>query len=147
MDCLGGGGYPASQDNHRKKVKRRFLILYAARIAKYKAKDSKGVRRVFWQFIDKMGFFKFDLARIVDRAATKYSFDSSKYAANIVAGYGSREIMPKVVYEFCNQVTFRDREFMAFRMPEYYLTNLYGDFMRLPPVKDRQRHDNVAYRL
>ena len=41
-------------------------------------------------------------------------------------------------------------EFEGYQMPTYscyksYLTNMYGDYMQLPPVEKRVTHDMEAY--
>lgn len=45
------------------------------------------------------------------------------------------------------EMEFEGRRFMASSMYERYLTNLYGDYMQLPPEKDRVPHPCEAYWL
>ena len=83
----------------------------------------------------------------LNKIAMKYDFDKSRYCGDIVAGYGYKELIPSYVYKLDKRVKFRDREFFTYRSPEYYLTQLYGDYMQLPPLEKREPHVNEAYLL
>ena len=137
-----------NQGKHMRKTRFRMLILYAFKVAKYKRNERLRLyKSFFWEvvaFIDKLLPKQF-LIDWVDSLANKYKFDDSKYQAVIVAGYGAREIMPKYVYQFDNKIFFEKSEFRTFVKPDYYLTNIYGNYLELPPIEQRIPHDIEAY--
>lgn len=140
---------PIAQERHRLKCRRRMLSMYAFRIAKFKLNETSGVKKLFWIFLKYIQNYLIKDRQIyyIDRICQKYDFDKSKYCSETIAGYGFKETMPCIVYQFDGRVKFRDREFYTFRIPEYYLTNIYGDYMQLPPENQRYHHDNEAYIL
>lgn len=92
---------------------------------------------------------RFGSRRIVDameKAAKRFDDGSqSEYVASICGMYGLRErwkyedYMPRVL------LTFRDGEFPAPKNYHIYLSNLYGDYMKLPPEDKRKYPESVVY--
>ena len=83
----------------------------------------------------------------INEIAQKVPYGSTKYVGAITWGlYGAKgEVMALDEYE--KQVFV---EFEGYQMPTYscyksYLTNMYGDYMQLPPVEKRVTHDMEAY--
>ncbi len=138
---------PIRQERHRKRCMLRVMILYAFRIAKYKCNEVDGIRLLFWKSMSliQRHIIKDGLVSFVDRLAKKYDFDNSNYCSEVVAGYGFKDTMPRIVYEFDGRITFRDREFYTFHYPEYYLINIYGNYMTLPPKEAQKGHDMIAF--
>jgi len=150
IDIFPIDGLPEDEikrEKHRRRVKRLFLSLYAFRVAKYKINETHGVSRVLWNTIRMIQthIIKDKQIKHLNKVVMKYDFDSSGYCGDIVAGYGFKEIIPRYVYQLDKKIRFRDREFFTFRSPEYYLTQLYGDYMMLPPEEKRIPHENEAY--
>ena len=44
------------------------------------------------------------------------------------------------------KVEFEGRMFPAMSCWDTYLTNIYDDYMELPPLKDRINHDTIVYK-
>ena len=68
---------------------------------------------------------------------------SSKYMGNFVWGYGSREITESKVFDESIKIKFEEDEF---NVPKYYdvwLTNVFGDYMTLPPEDKRVSNHNM----
>ena len=57
----------------------------------------------------------------------------------------TREIFPARVFQELTSVEFCGHEFKAPAAYDEYLSNLYGDYMQLPPPEKRQYH--VAYKI
>lgn len=73
--------------------------------------------------------------------AAKYDFENSEYIAAFVAGYGKKERMPK--YYFTDGERKLRFEGIEASVPPHYdkvLTHMYGNYMKLPPVKKRVSH-------
>lgn len=137
-----------NQGMHMKKTRMRMLVLYAFKVAKYKRNEHLHFpKNIFWGLIACINKLlpEQSLIKWVDSLATKFSFDDSKYRAVVVAGYGAREVMPHVVYQFNHKVLFEKSEFWTYSKPDYYLTNIYGDYMVLPPVDQRICHDAEVF--
>lgn len=74
----------------------------------------------------------------MNRAAKKYSFDGRNYrAVTMITHYGSRECMPAEVFDSVVEVDFESIITYAPVGYDTYLTNLYGDYMQLPPEDKR----------
>jgi len=78
---------------------------------------------------------------------TRYDFNNSDYVAAIAWAYGSGEIMPREGFLKSVDVIFNDRRFKAVSCWNEYLTNMYGDYMTLPPENKRINHLMDAYIL
>lgn len=82
----------------------------------------------------------------MDAIARKAGRQTTDKMACLVWGYGKKEIIPAGVHQKHCMIPFEDRTYMAIADYNTYLTNLYGDYMKLPP-KDKQisHHDFEAY--
>lgn len=82
----------------------------------------------------------------MDAIARKAGRQTTDKMACLVWGYGKKEIIPAGVHQKHCMLPFEDRTYMAIADYNTYLTNLYGDYMKLPP-KDEQisHHDFEAY--
>jgi lipopolysaccharide cholinephosphotransferase len=80
------------------------------------------------------------ILKIIEKVATKYSFEESEYVAVTVAGYDEKERMRKEGFQSFFEVQFEDSYFKAPVGYKEYLTNLYGDYMKLPPQEKRTSH-------
>lgn len=84
--------------------------------------------------------------RAMDRFLRAKDYCDCRYAGRLVGDYGSREIMPKALFESVNKVCFEGEWFAAVADYDRFLTALYGDYMRLPPVeKQVTHHEFEAY--
>jgi len=79
--------------------------------------------------------------KYIDRVSRKYDFDKSHLIAGVAMGYGAKqETMVKKDYLPQVLVEFEGKEYYAPQNWDFYLTSLYGDYMQLPPEKDRFSH-------
>ena len=76
----------------------------------------------------------------LDRTAQKYSFDEGKYVGNLMSQYGRKEIMHKSSFDDYIEMPFEGINFMVIKGWKEYLTNIYGNYMQLPPVEKRKGH-------
>ncbi len=138
---------PIKREKHRRKCNRRMMAIYAFRIAQYKINETDGMKRSFYKTVkwiqDKI--VRERMLKRLDKAAMMYDYNESEYCGDIVAGYGFCEIMPKYVATFDKRIQFRDREFFTYHSPNYYLINLFKNYMQLPPIEKRTQHNNEAW--
>ena len=86
-------------------------------------------------------------ARAADRFARRVPFQTAATVGCLVSGpHGTKEIMPREVFSGQIPVRFEGHTFHGLPAYDAYLSKLYGDYRKLPPVKLRQtHHDFVAY--
>ena len=72
--------------------------------------------------------------------ARKTDFDSSVYAGNLGGTYRFRETMKTSAQNEFEEIEFEGKKFSAIKHYDEYLTNLYGDYMQLPPEEKRITH-------
>lgn len=80
------------------------------------------------------------------RFAMRIPFGSSEYAATIIWGEGVKERMPARRYEELCEIEFEGAKFFATADYDGYLTDIYGDYMKLPPESERKTHEINVYR-
>ena len=88
------------------------------------------------------------LIRLINKNAMRFDYDQADEIAAIVDCHygGSRERMPKKLFEKQIPFEFEKNTFWGSAAWKLYLSNMYGNFMELPPVKNRvTHHDFKAY--
>ena len=80
----------------------------------------------------------------IDLDCRKYKYEESRYAANFYGIKRRREIMLRAYFGEPKPYEFEGMTIMGVEKPDEYLTQLFGDWRRLPP-KDQQvtHHDFV----
>lgn len=82
----------------------------------------------------------------LDKFCSSLSIDRCDNVGCIAAGYGMRESMPKAAFFPAKRIEFEGKFYMCMNQPEVYLRHLYGDYMTLPPVEQRQKsHNNLVW--
>lgn len=59
--------------------------------------------------------------------------------------YGSRDVFDSSIYNEYQSYAFEGHEFMGIKNSDVYLSTLYGNYMSLPPEKDRINHGARAF--
>ncbi len=134
------------RENYWKKIKRRKFIngcLYQKNSRKEKG-IKKLLRRCLFLLFKPLSGNHF--AKKINAFAKNNDYFSSRFLACSVFGYGKREQMPKEVFESFVDLDFEGKKFKAMQGYETYLSNIYGDYMQLPPVeKQVAKHDFEVY--
>lgn len=77
----------------------------------------------------------------VNTLARTYPYCKSDYVCNVVwEVYGDSEIMKRDQFENLIDADFEGHKFKIMANWDEYLTNLYGDYMQLPPENERETH-------
>jgi lipopolysaccharide cholinephosphotransferase len=77
----------------------------------------------------------------MDRIAKGYDYDSSRCVGAITYGiYGTGERCPHDAVVDFTTVTFAGREYQAPGCYDLYLTQIFGDYLTLPPEEQRKDH-------
>lgn len=86
------------------------------------------------------------LAASIKELMTRYDFDESDTVGYIVTGKLDRELMPKNCFDGEIKLTFERTEYPVPIGYETYLSNMYGDYMVLPPTEQQvTRHEFKAW--
>ena len=82
------------------------------------------------------------------KEARENSFDDSKFVGIVTEGlYGTKEAIPRDAYLKSIDVEFEGHTFKATSYWHEYLTNLFGEYMQLPPEDKRKTHEMKAFRV
>ncbi len=77
---------------------------------------------------------------------TRYDFDSSETVGYIVTGKLDRELLPKCCFDEVVMMDFEKEKFKAPKGYTTYLSNMYGDYMKLPEKEQQEsKHDFRAW--
>ena len=84
-----------------------------------------------------------------DKRIRKFEKNShSVYVANLCGAWGEKEITLRSNFSSTIEVEFEGRKYFAPIGYDAFLHDLYGDYMKLPPIeKQKSHHDFVAYFL
>lgn len=82
-------------------------------------------------------------ANTIDKLSKKYDYATSDFVGNVVWGYGPQEKLKKQDFENKTAVLFEKNHYSAIASFDSHLSNIYGDYMQLPPEKDRKTHNIV----
>ena len=75
--------------------------------------------------------------------AISYRFADGDYSLGcLCAAYGVREIMPKSVVSDFVTLPFEGRYYSCIEDYDRYLSNIYKDYMKLPPKEKQVTHHN-----
>lgn len=148
MDVFPMDGYSADDAKNQKDWKYlrilRFLFKYS--VAKLGA-GTTGFRK--YAKIPVILFAKAIGARRISNWIAEFckksKYEDSEYVGGKCWGYGPCERMLKSEWEKRVKVEFEGHEFWAPGCWHEHLTNLYGDYMQLPPVEKRITHNMKAW--
>lgn len=147
IDGLGDTYKKAKNAFNSTKFKRNLLI--AAQWKKFFRSKTHGwyyepFRFAFFvlsRFVNKPRLFK-----KIQKKYTKIDFNSVQYAGAVGGAYREKEILPKTVWTEYIDMPFEGRSFKAIAAYDEYMSSIYGDYMRLPPVeKQVSHHTFTAY--
>lgn len=82
--------------------------------------------------------------RALDHALSKYDFYNSQYVMNFMGSYKLKSVMNKdKIYGHDTYYCFENYKFRGPQNYDEYLTQIYGDYMKLPPVEKRNWHQTT----
>ena len=75
----------------------------------------------------------------IRRVMTRYDYEGSRYAASYTDS--SRRILPRAVLDTYAPYQFEGHTVQGIADYDCYLSRMYGDYMTIPPEKDRWQHN------
>lgn len=147
IDVFPVDGLPESDRKTRKIYKkiwflRQFFSMHYCEKIVAKGVLQKIVKIPFLPIAKLMDGIK--ICKKLDTLSQTYDYDSSEFVGGIINGYGPQEKILKTDMESMN-VEFEGCAFMGIKGYDVYLTNLYGDYMQLPPKNKRICHGFDAW--
>lgn len=76
----------------------------------------------------------------IEKKYNKFDFNTSEYVGNLCSDKRALSIIKREEVDSYITLTFEGEEFKVFKGYKTYLTNMYGDYMQLPPEDKRQTH-------
>ena len=78
----------------------------------------------------------------------RYPFEGSEWCGAVSVVYnGTVELYPRSMFEDYTELSFEGVPFMAFTRWDEFLRQQFGDYLQLPPEKDRRTHNLEVYLL
>ena len=99
------------------------------------------VKYIFQQFTRKVGVEKW--ISLIEKSIHRYSFDEGKYVGAVISQYGKKEMIHHSCFDSYVNFEFEGYEFSVISGWQEYLTNIYGNYMELPPLNERVGHHNL----
>lgn len=134
----------------KKMIKKRYFIM-AITAGDYNMRNRKLASRVYISFArvlkKLLGIKNIDVVKKYIALARKYNNVETDKAGCVVWGYGMGEICPKYVFEKTELAPFEHTNLRILTHYDIYLSGIYGDYMKLPPVEQQvlKHGDNTFY--
>ena len=80
------------------------------------------------------------ISKRIDKISKKYDFNTATYVGGVMWGYGPQEKLQLEKVAKRVKVEFEGMNLYTFSCWDEYLTNLYGDYMILPPADKQISH-------
>lgn len=87
------------------------------------------------------------IAARLDRVCSRVPFEKAELVGAVTGMYGARERWSKEQMLPQKRMKFEDTEASVFANYDIYLSNLFGDYMRLPPIEQQVPHCDSGYRV
>ena len=81
----------------------------------------------------------------LDNLCKSRDYESSVYVGNLVGNWGMKEIMPRTFIGKPVLYPFEDTEVYGPEDYEKYLTCVYGDWRKMPPLEKQKSHHDYLY--
>lgn len=103
------------------------------------------VRNLSRPFLNAYG--KYRLAEKAEAVCTRYDNEPEHDIAIVAGEYGTKERWSKEGFLPLIEVPFEDGLFPVPHAYDEYLSAIYGDYMRIPPVEERRCHHARVYKI
>ncbi len=149
VDIFPLDGAPSDRREQKKFIKRQKCLIKQLDLCTRQyipCKDPlRHIKRyMIWKIFGRINYK--DVDQQLESNSLKYDYDASKYIGNTVYCSGVNEIVSKQGFNTPVQLKFEKYLFYAPGTYDAYLTSLYGDYMKLPPLKQRvRRHDYICW--
>jgi lipopolysaccharide cholinephosphotransferase len=139
---LDGAGSNKNQAiRHKKKISLLMRFLYASIFSHYKNKPIWKKIAITFIRLTRPNYW----LNTIEKNLTRKDFYKNTYVGNLVGAWGDKEIVPREYFGQPTLYEFKDKQFYGVEKYDDYLTCLYGDYMKLPPIEKQKSHHLVKY--
>lgn len=146
IDGLPSGKVAFRWQCFRVRQLRRFLLTSVEK----KGTSRKGafaawIKDLYRPILKKIGPYR--IAKRLDRVCSRIPFEKAEYVGAITGMYGNRERWRKADMQGQVRLPFEHLQAPCFENYDIYLSNLFGDYMRLPPKEQQVPHCDSGFRV
>ena len=143
-------GLPDNKKEQEKMYKRAFLLFSMIELKEHSKRSihastlikrvCKAILKVFLLTVpDRF------LLWLYDGLCTKYPYDAAPYAGYLAGKYGSRNMFSRAIFDEYITVDYAGIAVRIVKEYDFYLKQLYGDYMELPSQEDQEKSMNKTY--
>lgn len=86
------------------------------------------------------------LGKYIECKINNFSTGEMLFSGCVAPMYGIKDIYPTPIFDMDHLVDFENKKYPAINNYDQYLTSIYGEYMKLPPIEKRKtHHDFKAY--
>jgi lipopolysaccharide cholinephosphotransferase len=151
IDIFPLDGIPTDEKAFARQVKkirrlRRFLLTSVEKAGtSRRGKGAALIKNLYRPILRTIGSYRF--AHMLDKECRRVDYETAEYVGIITGMYGLKERWRKADMLPQTQFSFEGLSVPGFANYDIYLTNLYGDYMKLPPEDKRVPHCDAACRV
>ena len=141
IDGLADDIESAKKQFNKHRFRREMLIAY-----NWKRYFRSKTRSIIYEPI-RLGFYVLSrfanphkLIAKIQKQFPEGDFDKYAFSGSVGGAYRTKEILPREVYSEYTDIQFEGKTFRTIKNYEAYLTTIYGDYMKLPPVENQVSH-------
>lgn len=144
---LDGAGedYRESYRLFKKIYAKRMLTLAATTGYRQGRRFYKNAMVLWMQLIPDWLICRKKMVRNLDEMCAHKDYDTSSWIGNFMGNWKEREIMPRSVMGVPTEYRFESMTIWGPENYDDYLTRLYGDWHKLPPIEKRVSHHDFVY--
>lgn len=129
-----------------KKVKfRRYLLLTLTTGIRKGRSIFKNLATALMRVVPDCVLSKKKLLLSLDKLCAQKDFDQCEWVGNLVGNWMNREIMPYRYFGQPQLYVFEEITVFGVQEPDAYLTALYGDWKKLPPIEKQKSHHDFLF--
>jgi lipopolysaccharide cholinephosphotransferase len=148
IDIFPLDGFPSEKQQAVKHAKHIFFYRNLIALKRIEPRPGRKAYKEVLSKIIQLALFPIpakSLTHKLTKLAMRFPFETSAYVGNAVWGYAEKEICSIKAFEQDTMVTFENKSYRAPGNYSEYLSNLFGNYMQLPPEKDRLTHNIKVY--
>ena len=149
IDIFTVDGAPENLESFKRQTRRIHFLRRLLLISTSKPNtSSRGklmavLKNILRPFLKMMGSYR--IAGKMDKLCAQYNYENAVYVASHNGMYGLKERWLKEEYLPQELYKFGNREYLGYKNYDIYLSNLYGDYMKLPPLEKQIPHCDDGY--
>lgn len=133
--------------NIREMLKFKYGYYYWKQGLLYNNQDYGEKRTIFRRIVQKYARLQntMKLYNNVERFMKRESFYGSTFVGNYAGRWGARELVKREIFGEPTLYDFEGYKFFGVQDADSYLKSIYGDYMQMPPIKERKSHHHFIY--